>query len=52
MKGCRKESNREKDLVGIVWELVVRLMQVMFRDVMFPVDIAWAKMVFFPKGKV
>ena len=37
------------DPVGRIWDLVVLLVQLMFRDV--PVEIVWAKMVLIPKGK-
>ena len=36
---------------GIMWELVVRLVQVMFRDGTIPEEIAWETMVLLPKGK-
>ena len=51
LKGWRKEANREKDPVGRRWEMLVRLVQVMFRDGTVPVEIAWEKMVLIPKGK-
>ena len=34
-----------------MWELIVRLVQVMFRDGTVPEDISWANMVLIPKGK-
>ena len=51
MKGWRKEANREKELVGRRLEMVVQLVQVMFRDGMVPVEIVWAKMAITPKWK-
>ena len=32
LKGWRKDAKREKETEGRIWELVVRLIQVMFRD--------------------
>ena len=51
LKGCRKEAKREKEPEGRMWELIVRLVQVMFRDRTVPEEISWAKMVLIPKGK-
>ena len=34
------------------WELVVRLIQVMFRDVTVPEEIVWVTMILLPKGKI
>ena len=51
LKWWRKEDKREKDLYGRRWELVARLVQVMFRDGKVTEDIAWAKMVLVLKGK-
>ena len=39
------------DPVGRIWDLVVRLVQLMFRDGTVPVEIVWAKMVITPKWK-
>ena len=39
LKGWHKEAKWEKDPVGRRWELVVRLVQVMFRDGKVPVEI-------------
>ena len=51
LKGWYKEAKRDKDPVGRIWYLVVRLVQVMFRDRTVPVEIASAKMVLIPKGR-
>ena len=51
LKGCRKEAKREKEPEGRMWELKVRLVQVMFRDRTVTEDISWAKMVLTPKRK-
>ena len=51
LKGCRKEAKREKEPEGRMWELIVRLVQVMFRDRTVPEEISWANMVLIPKGK-
>ena len=51
LKGWHKEVKQEKEPVGRRWELVVRLVQMMFRDSMVPVEIAWVKMVLIPKLK-
>ena len=50
LKGRRKDAKREKDPIGRRWEMVVRLVQVMFRDGTVPVEIAWVKMVLIPGG--
>ena len=52
LNGWSKEAKWDKDPVGKSWELVVRLVQVMFRDGTVPVEIVWAKMVLNLKGKV
>ena len=51
LKGCCKEAKREKDTEGRSWELVVQLLQVMFRYSAVPEEIVWVKMVPVPKGK-
>ena len=51
LKEWLNEAKREKDPVDRRWELVVRLVQVLFRDGTLPVDIVWEKMVLIPKGK-
>ena len=45
LKGLCKEAKREKEPVGRIWELVVRIVQVVFRDRTVPVEIVWVKMV-------
>ena len=51
LKGWHKEAKREKYSKGISWELVVRLIQVVFRDGTVPEEIVWAMMVLLLKGK-
>ena len=51
MKGWCKDAKREKEPVGRIWELVVRLVKVMFRYGTVPLEIAWVKMVLIPKGR-
>ena len=51
MKGWRKKAKRENDTVGRRWEVVVQLVQVMFRYGTVPEEIAWVKMVLVLKGK-
>ena len=50
LKGWSKEAKRDKESVGRIWELVVRLVQVVFRDRTVPVDIAWANIFLAPSG--
>ena len=45
LKGLCKEAKREKEPVGRIWELVVRIVQVVFRYKTVPVEIVWVKMV-------
>ena len=51
LKGWRKEANQERGLVGRRWDLVLRIVQVMFRDRAVPVEISRSKMVLILKGK-
>ena len=51
LEGWRKKAKREKDLERRRWELVVRLMQVMFRDGTVTEEISWEKLFLTPKGK-
>ena len=51
LKGWHKEANREKETEGRSWELVVRIVHMIFRDRTVPEDIVWATMVLLPKGK-
>ena len=51
LKGWSKEDKWEKETEGRRWDLVVRLVQVMFRYGTVQEDMAWAKMVLIPKGK-
>ena len=51
LKGWHKEAKREKELVSRRWDLVVRLVQLVFRYGTMTVEIAWAKMVLILKGK-
>ena len=51
LKGWCQEAKREKDPEGRRWYIVVRLVQVMFRDGTVPEEIAWAIMVLIPKLK-
>ena len=51
LKGWRKEANWEKDPEGKRLELVVRLVQVMFRDRTVPKFIMWEKLCLILKGK-
>ena len=45
LKGWRQEAKREKDPESRRWELVVRLVQVMFRDGTVLEELYWAIMV-------
>ena len=49
MKGWLREAKRDKDSERRRWELVVRLVQVMFMYGTVPEEIAWATMVLLPK---
>ena len=51
MKEWLREDKREKDIERRRWELVVRLLQGMFRDGTVPKEISWATMVLTLKGK-
>ena len=51
MNRWRKGDKREKETVGIRWEMVVRLVQVVFREVTMPVEIVWENMVLVSKVK-
>ena len=48
----RKEVNHKEDPEGRRWELVLRLVQVMFRYRTVPEEIAWATIVLSPKRGV
>ena len=51
LKGWHKDAKHKKEPEGIRWELVFRLVQVMFRDGTVPEEILWATMGLLPKGK-
>ena len=51
LEGWPKEANWEKDPVGRRWELVVRLVRVMFRDGTMAGEIVWTNMFLIQKGK-
>ena len=45
------EASREMDPVTYRWQLLVRLIQTTFKDGAVPEEVAWAMMVFLPKGR-
>ena len=51
LKGRLKKSKRDKESEGRRWEMLVQIVQVMFRDGTVPEEILWAKMVLVTKGK-
>ena len=51
MKGCQQEKNRKKYPVRRRWEIVIRLVQMAFRDNTLPEDLPWLTMILFLKGK-
>ena len=52
LEGWCQEAKHKKDPEGRMWELVVILVQVMFRDGTVPEEIAWVEMFLLTKGKV
>ena len=51
LQGWLWETLQEKNLVRTQWQLLVRIIQRMFKDVVVPEEVTWAKMVFLPKGR-